>query len=122
MPARAWFIFLSSIFLSGFPRRYGPASSRQIKLCVRLTGESNGNGKPALQIEVRDNGADFMSEAAQKVSSPFFSTRNVGLGLGLAVPRKIVETHAGKLGIVPFATAKAGVVRISLPLSAPAEA
>jgi len=92
------------------------------KIGVRLTGESGGNGKPALQIEVWDNGAGFTSETAQKASAPFFTTRNIGLGLGLAVTRKIIETHAGKLEIVPSGTAKAGVVRISLPLSAPAEA
>jgi len=44
--------------------------------------------------------------------------RNVGLGLGLAVTRKIIETHHGKLEIVPTPTAKTGMVRISLPLPA----
>ncbi len=87
------------------------------KIGVRLCGESNGDGKPAFQIEVQDNGTGFTAEAAQKASSPFFTTRNVGLGLGLAVTRKIIETHQGKLEIVPSSSSstKAGVVRISLP-------
>ncbi len=87
------------------------------KIGVRLCGESNGDGKPAFQIEVQDNGTGFTAEAAQKASSPFFTTRNVGLGLGLAVTRKIIETHQGKLEIVPSSASstKAGVVRISLP-------
>lgn len=87
------------------------------KIGVRLRGESNGNGKPALQIEVQDNGAGFSPEIAQKASSPFFTMRNVGLGLGLAVTRKIIETHHGKLEIVSTPTAQSGMVRISLPLS-----
>jgi signal transduction histidine kinase len=87
------------------------------KIGVRLSGESNGAGQAAFQIEVRDNGAGFTSEAAQKASSPFYTTRNVGLGLGLAVTRKIIETHQGKLELVPSGTAKAGLVRISLPLA-----
>lgn len=87
------------------------------KIGVRLSGESNGTGQAAFQIEVRDNGAGFTSEAAQKASSPFYTTRNVGLGLGLAVTRKIIETHQGKLELVPSGTAKAGLVRISLPLA-----
>ena len=98
------------------------ANPSEPKIGIRLTGELNGNGKPALQIEVRDNGAGFTSEVAQKASSPFFTTRNVGLGLGLAVTRKIIETHLGRLEIVPSAAAKAGIVRISLPLPPPAEA
>lgn len=87
------------------------------KIGVRLRGESNGSGKPALQIEVQDNGAGFSPEVAQKASSPFFTMRNVGLGLGLAVTRKIIETHHGKLEIVPASTANSGMVRISLPLT-----
>ncbi|HUB86938.1 MAG TPA: ATP-binding protein, partial [Verrucomicrobiae bacterium] len=60
------------------------------------TGPGNSGGNE-LEIEVQDNGAGFTDEAAQKVPSPFFTTRNVGLGLGLTVSRKIIETHHGKL-------------------------
>ena len=38
---------------------------------------------PNLQVEVRDSGAGFNIETAQRAPEPFFSTRNVGLGLGL---------------------------------------
>ena len=69
-----------------------------------------------LQIEVQDNGTGFTSEAAQKAPAPFFTTRNVGLGLGLTVSRKIIETHHGKLEIVSPKSGQAGVVRICLPL------
>ena len=73
----------------------------------------------ALEIEVQDNGGGFSAEAIQHAPAPFFTTRNVGLGLGLTVSRKIVETHHGKLEIVPAKTGHAGVVRISLPIDAP---
>ncbi|HTL56555.1 MAG TPA: ATP-binding protein [Candidatus Limnocylindrales bacterium] len=86
------------------------------KIGVRLHTEANGQGHSALQIEVQDNGAGFTPEAMQKAPAPFFTTRNVGLGLGLTVSRKIVETHHGKLEIVGPKTGHAGIVRISLPL------
>ncbi|HKI69726.1 MAG TPA: HAMP domain-containing sensor histidine kinase, partial [Verrucomicrobiae bacterium] len=86
------------------------------KVGVRLHSELNGQGVQDLQIEVEDNGGGFTSEAAQKASAPFYTTRNVGLGLGLAVSRKIIETHHGKLEIVSPKSGKSGVVRISLPL------
>src|SRR5207244_11899163 len=86
------------------------------KIGVRMRTESGGNGNPGLQIEVQDNGAGFTPEAVQKASAPFFTTRNVGLGLGLTVSREIIETHRGKLEIVPPKTGQAGLVRISLPL------
>jgi len=65
-----------------------------------------------MTIEVQDNGAGFSAEAVRKIPAPFFTTRNVGLGLGLAVCQKIIETHRGRLEIIP---APSGLVRVSLP-------
>ena len=76
---------------------------------------SGSTGDRAVTIEVQDNGAGFSAEAAKKVPSAFFTTRNVGLGLGLTVSQKIIETHHGKLEIVPSPT---GLVRVSLPMDA----
>jgi len=82
---------------------------------VRLQEDSAGEEHPGLRIEVQDNGAGFTPEALLRASSPFYTTRNVGLGLGLAVTRKIIETHRGKLEIIPPKSGHAGIVRISLP-------
>ena len=74
---------------------------------------SSSNGDQAVTIEVQDTGAGFSAEAAKKVPAPFYTTRNVGLGLGLTVTQKIIENHHGKLEIVP---SPSGVVRVSLPM------
>lgn len=93
------------------------ANPNDPKIGVRIQtgagGEANG-----LRIEVQDNGEGFSPEALKRASDPFFTTRNVGLGLGLAVTRKIVETHRGKLEIVPPKSGRAGIVRIVLPAEA----
>jgi signal transduction histidine kinase len=86
------------------------------KIGVRFEAEANGQGRHGLHIEVQDNGTGFTAEAAEQAAAPFFTTRNVGLGLGLTVTRKIIETHQGKLEIVAPKSGQAGVVRISLPL------
>jgi nitrogen fixation/metabolism regulation signal transduction histidine kinase len=83
---------------------------------VQLQTRPGKGGGQDLQIEVQDNGSGFTTEAAKRVPSAFFTTRNVGLGLGLTVSRKIIETHHGKLEIVPPQSGHAGVVRVSLPL------
>ncbi len=70
------------------------------------------DGTHAVTIEVADSGAGFSAETAKKVPAPFYTTRNIGLGLGLSVSQKIIETHHGRLEIVP---APAGLVRVSLP-------
>jgi signal transduction histidine kinase len=88
------------------------------KVGVRLEADSSVTPAVDLQIEVQDNGGGFTPEAVQKGVAPFYTTRNVGLGLGLTVSRKIIETHHGKLEIVTPKTGRSGLIRISLPLDA----
>jgi C4-dicarboxylate-specific signal transduction histidine kinase len=97
------------------------ANPKEPKVDVTLRTEGD-NRRQDLQIEVQDNGAGFTAEAAKQAPAPFFTTRNVGLGLGLTVSRKIVETHHGKLEIIPPQSGKSGVVRISLPVETGAAA
>jgi signal transduction histidine kinase len=77
--------------------------------------ETNGDSHE-LQVEVRDAGEGFSNEAAARAAEPFFSTRNVGLGIGLTVSRKIIESHHGRLEIPPSRSKGSGIVRISLPI------
>jgi signal transduction histidine kinase/ActR/RegA family two-component response regulator len=102
---------LAEVMLNGLQ-----ANPNDPKIGVTFRSDSKGNGTSGLQIEVQDNGPGFTPEAVQKAFAPFFTTRNVGLGLGLTVSRKIIETHHGKLEIIPADYAHTGVVRISLPL------
>jgi signal transduction histidine kinase len=82
----------------------------QVGVKLQAAGE---NGGRSLTIEVQDTGTGFSIEAARKIPAPFYTTRNVGLGLGLAVTQKIIEGHHGKLEIVP---SPSGIVRVSLPV------
>ena len=68
------------------------------------------------RLKCRTTARVSRAETAQKVPSPFFTTRNVGLGLGLTVSRKIIETHHGKLEIVPPQAGQHGIVRVLLPM------
>ena len=94
------------------------ANLADAKVSVLARTESSGNGARVLQLEVQDNGGGFTPEAAKKAFVPFFTTRAVGLGLGLTVARKIIETHRGRLEIVAPKSGHSGMVRISLPMDA----
>jgi signal transduction histidine kinase/DNA-binding NarL/FixJ family response regulator len=94
------------------------ANLADAKIGILVRTESSGNGLQVLQLEVQDNGGGFTPEAAKQAFVPFFTTRTVGLGLGLTVARKIIETHRGRLDIVAPKSGQNGVVRISLPLDA----
>ncbi len=90
------------------------ANPENPNVAVSVTERNNG-GEARLDIDVRDMGSGFTAEVAQKAAEPFFSTRTVGLGLGLTVTRKIIEGHNGTMEIMPSLTGQAGVVRITLP-------
>jgi nitrogen-specific signal transduction histidine kinase/DNA-binding NarL/FixJ family response regulator len=84
---------------------------------VNLEKDDDSEGRPSLQVEVKDSGKGFSNESAAHALDPFFSTRNVGLGLGLTVTRKIIENHHGKIEIAEARSGEHGLVRISLPLA-----
>ena len=96
------------------------ANSADARINVRLKTDQgfNTRGRRMTQVEVEDNGAGFTPDALAQAPAPFFTTRTVGLGLGLTVARKIVETHQGKLEISTAADHPHGVVRLLLPQSA----
>ncbi len=82
---------------------------------IRIHRGTNGHSQ-LVQIEVRDGGPGFTADAMRCAQQPFFSTRNVGVGLGLTVSRKIIEGHHGILDVGSGETGANGIVCVSLPV------
>jgi nitrogen-specific signal transduction histidine kinase len=68
-----------------------------------------------IDLDFQDNGAGWSAAVAARATEPFFTTRAVGLGLGLTVAKRIIESHRGRLEIIPKTPAHPGYVRVSLP-------
>lgn len=52
-----------------------------------------------LEIAVADNGPGIPLEARENVFRPFFTTKQKGTGLGLALVKKAVDSHKGRIEI-----------------------
>jgi two-component system sensor kinase FixL len=66
-------------------------SPRQVRIGTRVTAERD------IEIDVCDNGPGVPAVLAPRLFEPFFTTKEHGTGLGLAMSRRIAETHGGTL-------------------------
>lgn len=57
-------------------------------------------GKEGQEIEVSDNGCGMDTETMEKLSTPFFTTREGGTGSGLFFSRHVMRLHGGDLVIM----------------------
>ena len=60
---------------------------------VRLQGRLNRRGN--VVIEVCDNGPGVADDIARKIFVPFFTTKEEGSGVGLALARQVMTAHGG---------------------------
>ena len=92
------------------------ASSTEAKTLVEVLENAlseAGTAKPTIQVmsgenlagtevwvRVRDNGPGIDAPTAQRIFSPFYTTKDQGTGLGLALSKKIVDAHGGTLKLI----------------------
>ncbi len=55
--------------------------------------------RPAVEVSLADNGPGLTAEARQRIFEPFFTTKTRGTGLGMAISRRIVEAHGGRIAV-----------------------
>jgi len=72
-----------------------PVAQREL----RVEGRVNLDGE--VEIRVCDRGTGLSSAEQDQLFSPFFTTKNDGLGIGLAICRSIIEYHEGRLFFEP---------------------
>jgi signal transduction histidine kinase len=66
---------------------------RKLRICSKLEGPES------IVIEIRDYGTGLAD--SKKAFEAFYTTKNNGMGMGLAICRSIVEAHGGRLGVTP---------------------
>lgn len=68
-----------------------------------------------IEVVVSDTGPGIEEEALTKIFDPYFTTKKLGIGLGLAITKKIVEEHGGQIH-VKSRPHEGTMVTISLPV------
>lgn len=62
-----------------------------------LTISSGRHGPKQVFLAVADNGIGIPQGEAERMFTPFFTTKSSGMGMGLSICRSIVEAHEGRL-------------------------
>jgi signal transduction histidine kinase len=65
---------------------------------LTISAENEG---PMLSLRVSDTGPGFKAEEAELLFKPLYTTKKDGMGLGLAISRKIAIAHGGSLHAEP---------------------
>jgi len=71
--------------------RHTPPDRRKVQISTA------GNGDDEVRLSVRDHGTGISTEVQERLFDRFFTTKEQGLGMGLAIVRSIVESHGGKI-------------------------
>lgn len=70
----------------------------------------------SMRIDVTDQGCGILPEQIDRVFDPFFSTKESGTGLGLAVCHQIVAQHRGTITLESGGQGQGTIVSVLLPL------
>ena len=97
-----------------FVKTEDPAQARQ--LTTRPMDQSTADGW--VEIRFQDTGTGIAPENLPRVFEPYFTTKEVGIGLGLALTKQILEEHGGRIELASE-PGKGAVARLQLPTGAP---
>jgi two-component system sensor histidine kinase DctS len=92
-----------------------PLEQRVLQLRVRQTHAR------WVTFTVADAGPGIAPEVAAKLFTPFYTTRDEGMGLGLSLCRTVIETHGGALDFGPGPQGRGTEFRFTLPAPKAAE-
>jgi len=78
---------------------------------------ANARSNGILEISFSDTGAGIKDEVIQKLWKEPVTTKAKGLGLGLAISKRIVEAHGGTIAAMQRSDGRGTVVKVMLPIN-----
>jgi PAS domain S-box-containing protein len=80
---------------------------------ITVSGTRTAEGK-VLRVEIKDNGNGIRSGDLDRIFTPFYSTKQNGVGLGLAIVQKLVLSHNGSIHVE--SNDQGSLFRVQLPV------
>lgn len=68
-------------------------------LCQVIAARRKTDGKPWVEIAVKDDGIGITKEEISHLFEPFYTTKSSGTGLGLAIAYRIMQDHGGTIHV-----------------------
>lgn len=92
------------------------------QITIRIHPVRSGDTVPReLAVEIADTGPGVPAEMREQIFNPFFTTKKTGVGLGLAIVSKIVDSHGGSVKLTS-APGEGACFRVTLPAEQAASA
>lgn len=111
------------IYINGDYNRLNQVFLNIIKNSIEATDENKNSyikiytkiNKNKIKIYIEDNGIGISKENINKISEPFFTTKQNGTGLGVLLSKEIVSAHGGTLKYISKENIGTTVI-ITLPI------
>jgi signal transduction histidine kinase len=71
-----------------------------------------------VEVRFEDTGVGIAPDDLPRVFEPYFTTKEVGIGLGLALTKQILDQHAARIELTSQ-PGKGTIARIQLPAGVP---
>lgn len=68
-------------------------------VCRIAATQRKTDGKPWVEMTVRDTGVGIEKERLSRLFEPFYTTKETGSGLGLAIAYRIMQDHGGTIQV-----------------------